>query len=99
MVNRVVSTKLTEEEHTMLLDACNKQGGTPSSFIRAALLNRLTPDAEKPNGVEETVSTQNITNETRPKEQCSLKTPESEMMKFLRLCQKQRMAREKSNPM
>jgi hypothetical protein len=38
MVFRVVSTKLTEEEHTRLLDVCNLIGCTPSNLIREALL-------------------------------------------------------------
>ena len=46
MVNRVVATKLTDEEHTQLLDACNKEGCTPSAFIKNALLDKITPKQE-----------------------------------------------------
>jgi len=47
MVNRVVATKLTEEEHTKLLDACNTEGCTPSSLLRDAILKRIEPELEK----------------------------------------------------
>jgi hypothetical protein len=47
MVYRVVATKLTEEEHTKLLDACNKEGCTPSNLIKDAIMKRLNPE-EKP---------------------------------------------------
>ena len=38
MVYRVVSTKLTEEEHNRLLDICNRDGCTPSSYIKQSVL-------------------------------------------------------------
>ena len=38
MVYRVVSTKLNEEEHNRLLDICNRDGCTPSSYIKQAVL-------------------------------------------------------------
>ena len=38
MVYRVISTKLTEEEHNRLLDICNRDGCTPSSYIKQAVL-------------------------------------------------------------
>ena len=38
MVYRVVSTKLTEEEHNRLLDICNRNGCTPSSYIKQSVL-------------------------------------------------------------
>ncbi|MCH7560161.1 MAG: hypothetical protein IIC67_02125 [Thaumarchaeota archaeon] len=41
MVYKVVSTKLTEEEHSKLLDECNRQGCTPSHLIKNAILNQL----------------------------------------------------------
>jgi len=41
MVYRVVSTKLTEEEHSQLLDKCNKEGCTPSHLIKNAILKQL----------------------------------------------------------
>jgi len=47
MVNRVVATKLNEEEHTKLVDACSTEGCTPSSFIRDAILKRIEPDPKK----------------------------------------------------
>jgi len=47
MVNKVVATKLTEEEHTKLLDACNREGCTPSFLIRDAVLKRIEPEPKK----------------------------------------------------
>jgi len=41
MVYRVVSTKLTEEEHSKLLDECNRKGCTPSNLIKNAVLKEL----------------------------------------------------------
>lgn len=38
---RVVSTKLTEEEHARLLDACNSKGCTPSNLIKEAVLEKI----------------------------------------------------------
>ena len=48
MVNRV-ATKLTEEEHSKLLDLCNTQGCTPSALLKEAIMERLKPasDAKK----------------------------------------------------
>lgn len=45
MVYRVVSTKLTEDEHTALLDLCGQQGVTPSAFTRSVILERLKADS------------------------------------------------------
>ena len=47
MVNRVVATKLTEEEHTKLLDECTRQGCTPSALIKEAIMAKIEPQ-EKP---------------------------------------------------
>lgn len=41
MSTRVVSTKLTEEEHTKLMDACNEKGCTPSNLIKEAVLEKI----------------------------------------------------------
>ena len=38
---RVVSTKLTEEEHSMLLDVCNIMGCTASNLIRDTVMRRI----------------------------------------------------------
>jgi len=40
-MQKVVSTKLTEEEHAKLLDICNTQGCTPSSLIKQAILEKI----------------------------------------------------------
>ncbi|HJU14648.1 MAG TPA: hypothetical protein VJ792_09360 [Candidatus Nitrosotalea sp.] len=44
MVYKVVSTKLDEEEHTKLIEACNNDGVTPSAFIRDSIMLRLDPE-------------------------------------------------------
>jgi len=41
MVFRVVSTKLTEEEHSKLLDVCNEKGCTASNFVKDAILEKI----------------------------------------------------------
>jgi len=41
--HRVVSTKLTEEEHSRLLDVCNTVGCTPSYLIKEAIMKMITP--------------------------------------------------------
>ena len=46
MVNRVVATKLTEEEHSKLLDLCNTQGCTPSALLKEAIMERLKPASD-----------------------------------------------------
>jgi hypothetical protein len=46
MVNRVVSTKLTEEEHSKLLDEGNMRGCTPSTFIKELILKQFMTEEE-----------------------------------------------------
>jgi len=53
MVYRVVSTKLTEEEHTKLLDICNKQGCTPSALIKDSIMKKIN-ETENKVGIEPT---------------------------------------------
>ena len=43
---RVVSTKLTEEEHSKLLDACNREGCSPSALIKQAIIEKIEPESE-----------------------------------------------------
>jgi len=40
-MQKVVSTKLTEDEHTKLLEMCNMQGCTPSSLIKQAIMEKI----------------------------------------------------------
>ncbi len=40
-MQKVVSTKLTKDEHTKLLDMCNSQGCTPSSLIKQSIMEKL----------------------------------------------------------
>lgn len=43
MVYKVVSTKLSEDEHERLLDLCNQEGLTPSALIKKSILMRIDP--------------------------------------------------------
>ncbi|HJJ22946.1 MAG TPA: DUF6290 family protein [Nitrosopumilus sp.] len=45
-MQKVVSTKLTEDEHTKLLDMCNFHGCTPSSFIKQAIMEKIDQKEE-----------------------------------------------------
>ena len=40
-MQKVVSTKLTEDEHTKLLDVCSTHGYTPSSLIKQAIMEKI----------------------------------------------------------
>jgi len=44
MVNRVVSTKLTEDEHEKLLDECNKRGCSQTELLREAIQEIIQPE-------------------------------------------------------
>ena len=46
MVYRVVSTKLTEEEHTKLIDLCSRTGTTPSSLLRQAVMEKISSESQ-----------------------------------------------------
>jgi hypothetical protein len=43
MVDRVVSTKLTEEEHNPLVDERNRSGFSPSHFMKMAIMEKVCP--------------------------------------------------------
>jgi len=45
-MQKVVSTKLTEDEHTKLLDMCSTQGCTPSSLIKQAIMEKIDQKEE-----------------------------------------------------
>lgn len=44
MVNRVVSTKLTKEEHEKLIDECNKRGCSQAELLRASIKELIQPE-------------------------------------------------------
>ena len=44
MVNRVVSTKLTEDEHEKLVDECNKRGCSQTELLRASIKEIIHPE-------------------------------------------------------
>jgi len=45
-MQKVVSTKLTEDEHTKLLDMCSTLGCTPSSLIKQAIMEKIDQKKE-----------------------------------------------------
>lgn len=47
MVNRVVSTKLTEEEHEKLIDECNKRGCSQAEFVRESIKKIIQPEVKE----------------------------------------------------
>ena len=49
MVNRVVSTKLSEEEHSKILEFCNDTGITVSSMVKQAIIERIRNEEKKTN--------------------------------------------------
>ena len=67
MVNRVVMTKLTEEEHSKLLDVCNREGCTSSHLIRDAIMKRI--DSQEKSTEKELRPTQKLAKELRIKSQ------------------------------
>ena len=46
MVNRVIGTKLPEEQHTKFLDLCNNRGCSPSELLREVILEKIEPQKE-----------------------------------------------------
>ena len=46
VVYRVISTKLTEDEHNRLLDICNRDGCTPSTLIKEAVMSRIEAEED-----------------------------------------------------
>ena len=53
MTRRVVSAKLTEEEHTALLDKCRRRGSFPSAFVKNTILEALNIERPQLSVVEE----------------------------------------------
>ena len=64
---RVVSTKLTEEEHSRLLDVCNIVGCPPSALIRDAILKII--NAEQKTAEKQFNPTRILTKELNTKSQ------------------------------
>jgi len=80
MVNRVVATKLSEEEHNKLLDVCNREGCTPSFLIKDAIMKRIDIE-EKP--VEKELTPVQKLAQALEMEQERKNTSNSELAKFL----------------
>jgi len=47
MGQRVISTKLTEDEHKRLMDICNKEGCTPSALIRKVIKEKIETQSSR----------------------------------------------------
>lgn len=90
MVYRVVSTKLTEDEHNALIEECNKHGLSPSALIREAILETVSPTVEKPKTELNAQNSANARTEGNASLAVRKVTPESELMKFMRLCRAQK---------
>jgi len=50
---RVVSTKLTEDEHTIFLEFCNKKGLSPFAALKQALEQSMNEESSKEPSVDE----------------------------------------------
>ncbi len=49
MANRVVSTKLSNDEHKKIMEICNNKGITVSKLLKKTLLERIKEEKEKNN--------------------------------------------------
>ncbi len=83
MVYRVVSTKLTEEEHTKFLDACNREGCTPSALIKDSIMKRINTE-EKPVEREPT-ALEKLARELNIKKQEEKELSTDELRRYLRV--------------
>jgi len=59
MVDRVVSTKLSEEIHSKLLDVCNRRGCTPFALLKESIMEKIKQE-EQP---KETSKSQEMTDD------------------------------------
>ena len=70
MVYRVVSTKLTEEEHDRLLEICNRDGCTPSAIIKEAVISRIEAEEDAiRDGTHDSCINQNKTKSNQEREE------------------------------
>lgn len=46
MVNKVLSTKITDEEHQKILEKCNKSGCTISEFLRKSIMEKIESETK-----------------------------------------------------
>ena len=60
MVYQVVSTKLTEEEHTKLLDACNVKSCTPLTFLKEIIMEKTEHQNASPKEAKEELADKEI---------------------------------------
>jgi len=44
MVYKVVSTKLADDEYTMLVESCNREGVSVSFMVKDSIMMRIDPD-------------------------------------------------------
>jgi len=68
---RVISTKLTEEQYSMITQVCNNAGCTLSSFLKESVVDLVNKEGVREKPLEETVNAPEftLTNETPVQEQ------------------------------
>ena len=71
MALRVISTKLTEEQYSMITQVCNNVGCTLSSFLKESVMDLVDKEGVREKPLEETVNAPEftLTNETPVQEQ------------------------------
>ena len=69
MANRVVSTKLNEEEHSKIMQICSDKGITVSKLLKKTLMERINEEKQK---------RKNSTNDFRKDQQKSVQEENSE---------------------
>ena len=68
---RVISTKLTEEQYSMITQICNNAGCTLSSFLKESVMGLVDKEGVREKPLEETINAPEFTlaNETPVQEQ------------------------------
>jgi len=68
---RVISTKLTEEQYSMITQVCNNVGCTLSSFLKESVMDLVNKEGVREKPLEETINAPEftLTNETPVQEQ------------------------------
>ncbi len=71
MASRVISTKLTEEQHSKITQVCNNAGCTLSAFLKGCVMDLVNKEGVTENPLEETINAPEftLTNETPVQEQ------------------------------
>ena len=71
MALRVISTKLTEEQHSKITQVCNNAGCTLSAFLKGCVMDLVNKEGVVEKSLEETINAPEftLTNETPVQEQ------------------------------